>query len=67
MILRPVCQDYLFPTAFYVGGPAEISYFAQIIQLYKAFNIATPIAYPRISATIVEKVFNRSPRNLTCL
>lgn len=55
VILRPVCQDYLFPTAFYVGGPAEISYFAQIIQLYKAFNIATPIAYPRISATIVEK------------
>ena len=55
VILRPVCQDWLFPTAFYVGGPAEISYFAQIIQLYKAFNLATPIAWPRISATIVEK------------
>lgn len=55
VILRPVCQDWLFPTAFYVGGPAEISYFAQIVQLYKAFNLATPIAWPRISATIVEK------------
>ena len=55
VILRPVCQDWLFPTAFYVGGPAEIAYFAQIIQLYKMFNLATPIAWPRISATIVEK------------
>ncbi len=55
VILRPICQDYLFPTAFYVGGPAEIAYFAQIIQMYKMFNLATPVAWPRISATIVEK------------
>ncbi len=55
VILRPICQDWLFPTAFYVGGPAEIAYFAQIVQLYKSFNLATPIAWPRISATIVEK------------
>ncbi|KAB2907322.1 MAG: bacillithiol biosynthesis cysteine-adding enzyme BshC [Ignavibacteriales bacterium] len=55
VILRPICQDYLFPTAFYIGGPAEVAYFAQIVQLYKMFNLATPIAYPRLSATIVEK------------
>lgn len=55
VILRPICQDHLFPTAFYVGGPAEIAYFAQIVQMYKMFNLATPIAWPRISATIVEK------------
>jgi bacillithiol biosynthesis cysteine-adding enzyme BshC len=55
VLLRPICQDYLFATAFYVGGPAEIAYYAQITQLYKAFNLATPIAYPRMSATIVEK------------
>lgn len=55
VLLRPICQDYIFPTAFYVGGPAEVSYFAQIIPLYKLFEIEQPIIYPRSSATIVEK------------
>ncbi len=55
VLFRPVCQDYLLPTAFYVGGPSEISYFAQVMPLYKIFNIPEPIIYPRSSATIVEK------------
>src|SRR6185369_14156284 len=28
-LLRPVWQDYLLPTVAYVGGPAELAYFAQ--------------------------------------
>ncbi|NWF50811.1 MAG: bacillithiol biosynthesis cysteine-adding enzyme BshC [Ignavibacteriaceae bacterium] len=55
VLLRPICQDYLFPTAFYVGGPSEVAYFAQVNVLYKSFNIVPPIVYPRASATIVEK------------
>jgi len=55
VLLRPICQDYLLPTAFYVGGPSEISYFAQVMPLYKIFNIPEPIIYPRSSATIIEK------------
>ncbi len=55
VLLRPICQDYLFPTAFYVGGPSEISYFAQLSPLYDIYNIVQPIIYPRASATIVEK------------
>jgi len=55
VLLRPICQDYVLPTAFYIGGPSEIAYFAQVIPLYDFFDIAAPVIYPRSSATIVEK------------
>ncbi|HVO74009.1 MAG TPA: bacillithiol biosynthesis cysteine-adding enzyme BshC [Ignavibacteriaceae bacterium] len=55
VLMRPVCQDHLFPTAFYIAGPSEISYFAQALPLYGIYNIQPPIFYPRSSATILEK------------
>ncbi len=55
VLLRPICQDYLLPTAFYVGGPSEVSYFAQILPLYDFYNLTPPVIYPRSSATILEK------------
>ena len=55
VLLRPVCQDYLFPTGFYVGGPSEVSYFAQVVPLYNFYKIPQPFIYPRSSLTIVEK------------
>jgi uncharacterized protein YllA (UPF0747 family) len=52
--LRPVIQDLLLPTLAYVGGPAEVAYFAQSAVLYeKLLGSVTPIL-PRTSATIVE-------------
>ncbi len=55
VLLRPICQDYLFQTGFYVGGPSEISYFAQVTPLYDIYKILQPYIYPRSSATIVER------------
>jgi bacillithiol biosynthesis cysteine-adding enzyme BshC len=55
VLLRPICQDFLFPTGFYIGGPSEIAYFAQVTPLYDFYNIVSPIIYPRSSATILEK------------
>ncbi len=55
VLLRPICQDYILPTSFYVGGPSEISYFAQVMPLYDFYKIEAPIVYPRSSATIIEK------------
>lgn len=54
VMLRPICQDFLLPTAVYVGGPSEISYFAQVIPNYRFFNVVSPILFPRASATIIE-------------
>lgn len=55
VLLRPICQDYLLPTAFYVAGPSEIAYFAQVTPLYDFFKVKTPIIYPRASITVIEK------------
>jgi bacillithiol biosynthesis cysteine-adding enzyme BshC len=55
VVLRPICQDWLLPTLAYVGGPAEVAYFAQLKPLYEAVNIPCPIIYPRASATIMEE------------
>ncbi len=55
VLLRPICQDYIFPTGFYVAGPSEISYFAQVTPLYDFYNVVAPIVYPRVSFTILEK------------
>jgi bacillithiol biosynthesis cysteine-adding enzyme BshC len=53
-LLRPVFQDTLLPTAAYVGGPAEIAYFAQSAVLYEAIlGKITPVL-PRLSATLLE-------------
>jgi bacillithiol biosynthesis cysteine-adding enzyme BshC len=51
---RPVVQDYLLPTAAYIGGPAEIAYFAQIGAVYKTLGRPEPCVLPRASFTLVE-------------
>ena len=53
-LLRPVFQDTILPTAAYIGGPAEIAYFAQSAVAYQQIlGRITPVL-PRLSATLVE-------------
>ena len=54
VLLRPVVQDTLFPTAAYVGGPAEVAYFAQAAAVYETLGKPMPPIFPRISATVIE-------------
>ena len=59
VLLRPVIEDYLLPTLAYVGGPAEIAYFAQAAVVYEELlGRVTPIL-PRLSATLVEPRIQR--------
>lgn len=55
VVLRPICQDTIFPTISYVAGPSEIAYFAQFKPVYEHFCIPMPIIYPRASITILEE------------
>ena len=53
-LLRPVFQDTILPTAAYIGGPAEVAYFAQSAVLYqRILGHITPIL-PRLTATLIE-------------
>jgi bacillithiol synthase len=53
-LLRAVFQDFILPTSAYVGGPAEIAYFAQSQVVYeKVLGRVTPVL-PRLSATLIE-------------
>jgi bacillithiol synthase len=54
VLLRPVVQDHLFPTVAYVGGPAEVSYFAQVEPLYRFFGRPMPVIWPRSSLTVLD-------------
>lgn len=61
-LLRPAVQDAIFPTAAFVGGPAEIAYFAQAVAVYETLHRPVPPVLPRISATIVEARVARALR-----
>lgn len=52
--LRPIMQDYLFPTAAYLAGPSEIAYFAQLKPLYQHLGVRMPAIIPRLSLTLLE-------------
>jgi bacillithiol biosynthesis cysteine-adding enzyme BshC len=54
-LLRPVMQDYLLPTAAYVGGPAELAYLAQSNVLYRALLGRSPVAVPRSGFTLLDE------------
>jgi bacillithiol biosynthesis cysteine-adding enzyme BshC len=59
VLLRPVVQDYLLPTLAYVGGPAEVAYFAQAAVVYETLlGRVTPIL-PRLTLTLVEPQVKR--------
>ncbi|MGH9777603.1 MAG: bacillithiol biosynthesis cysteine-adding enzyme BshC [Candidatus Acidiferrales bacterium] len=53
VLLRPIQQDWLLPTAAYVAGPHEATYFAQASVLYERLLGRMPVIVPRVSLTLV--------------
>ena len=54
VLLRPVLERHILPTAGYLGGPGEFAYFAQVSAVANALDVPAPLALPRWSATIIE-------------
>ena len=55
-------QDWLLPTAAYVGGPAEVAYLAQSSCLYDQLLGRMPVVVPRASMTLIEPRVERALR-----
>jgi bacillithiol biosynthesis cysteine-adding enzyme BshC len=53
-LMRPIVQDALLPTAAYVGGPAEVSYFAQLEPVYEVFGLPPPLVIPRARFRVLD-------------
>jgi len=54
VLLRPVLQDFILPTAAYIGGPAEVAYMAQAQVVYRRLLGRMPAILPRTSFTLIE-------------
>jgi bacillithiol synthase len=54
VLLRPVMERAILPTAAYVGGPGEVAYFAQVTAVAAELGVPIPLVVPRWSATIIE-------------
>lgn len=57
--LRAVVQDFLLPTIAYIGGSAEIAYFAQTAEVYRTLGRPLTPILPRSSLTMVERHTSR--------
>lgn len=68
VVLRPLMQDHLLPTAAYVAGPGEVSYFAQYGDVYDWAGMEMPLIHPRASVSLVEgkvhKVLDKYDRSV---
>jgi len=54
VLLRPIMERQILPTVTYVGGAAEVAYFAQVSAAAAAMGLATPRISPRWSGTLID-------------
>ena len=54
VVLRPVWQDMVLPVIAMLGGPGEISYLAQLGEVYRLFGLELPVVFPRLNLTLIE-------------
>ena len=41
-LMRPLLQDFVFEPAVFIGGPAEVAYYAQIVPLHARLGVVPP-------------------------
>jgi bacillithiol synthase len=64
VLLRPVVERCIVPTVAYLGGPAEIAYFAQVSAVAEALGVDSPLILPRWSGFLIEPHVQRAMETL---
>lgn len=59
-LTRPLLQDFVFQPAVFMGGPAEVSYYAQIGSLHELLGVPMPRIALRGHALVAPKRVMRS-------
>ena len=59
VLLRPVVERAVMPTAAYAAGPGELAYFAQVSAVAEVLGTSAPLPVPRWSGTIIEPHIQR--------
>lgn len=60
VVTRPLMQEFLFPTLAFIGGPGEISYWAELGRCFRSVDLKMPPVVPRISLTLLERHIDRT-------
>lgn len=55
VVTRPLMQEWLFPTLAFIAGPGEISYWAELKQVFEHFGIKMPPIVPRLNITFLDR------------
>ncbi|WP_404432830.1 bacillithiol biosynthesis cysteine-adding enzyme BshC [Sutcliffiella horikoshii] len=60
VVTRPLMQEFVFPTLAFIGGPGEISYWAELGRCFRSVDLEMPPVVPRISLTLLERHIDRT-------
>lgn len=59
VILRPLYQEMILPNLAYTGGPAEVTYWLQLKDVFDHFKTPFPMLMPRNFAMVIDQEVGR--------
>jgi bacillithiol biosynthesis cysteine-adding enzyme BshC len=63
-LLRPLYQECILPNVAYIGGAAEVSYWAQLKGIFEASRLPMPVVFLRQSIQIIGRAHARKMERL---
>lgn len=55
VVLRPVYQEHILPNLAYIGGPGEVHYWLQLMNVFSRFNVPYPVVMLRNCMMLINK------------
>lgn len=54
VVMRPLYQETILPNLAYIGGPGEIAYWMQLVNLFPHYKVPLPVLMPRTSMIMID-------------